>query len=248
MVLDTTPFYARAVDRSAIPAMLSGGRGRVSRCATRSKLGKVPSCTSGAGERRVRVRVASAVPAEVDQRARRIGRNHSATHLLHAALRKVLGTHVTQKGSLVAPERLRFDFSHFSAHHAGRARARSSSWSTRRSATTPRPERELMAYDDAITVGAMALFGEKYGDEVRVLSIGDFSTELCGGTHVGRAGDIGLFKIVTETGVAAGVRRIEAVTGAGCVRARVQTSPPCATWPRWWCAARATTSTKRCAS
>ena len=143
--------------------------------------------------------------------------NHSATHLLHAALRKVLGPHVIQKGSLVAPDRLRFDFSHYAARDARGTRRRSSGWSTPRSAATPPADIRHMAYDDAIKSGAMALFGEKYGDEVRVLSFGDFSTELCGGTHVQRTGDIGLFRITGEGGIASGIRRIEAVTGEGAL-------------------------------
>ncbi len=138
--------------------------------------------------------------------------NHSATHLLHAALRRVLGTHVTQKGSLVAPERLRFDFAHpraVTAVELGEVE-RLVNAEIRANAAA---ETRLMDFDAAVAAGAMALFGEKYDRQVRVLSIGGFSTELCGGTHVQRAGDIGLFRIVAEAGVAAGVRRIEAVTG-----------------------------------
>jgi alanyl-tRNA synthetase len=132
--------------------------------------------------------------------------------LLHAALRKVLGLHVTQKGSLVAPDRLRFDFSHYSALTPAELREIERLVNAEIRANVA-AETRLMKYEDAVASGAIALFGEKYDDEVRVLRLGDFSTELCGGTHVGRAGDIGLFKIVSEGGVAAGVRRVEALTG-----------------------------------
>ena len=143
------------------------------------------------------LRTGDTIEAGVDAARRQaIVLNHSATHLLHAALRKVLGDHVTQKGSLVAPNHLRFDFSHFKPMSRGelaRVEAMVNAEVRRNAAADVRQ----MAYDDAIEFGAMALFGEKYGDEVRVLKMGEFSTELCGGTHVSRTGDIGLFKIVS---------------------------------------------------
>ena len=161
--------------------------------------------------------------AEVDHATRQATRlNHTATHLLHAALRKVLGTHVTQKGSLVSPERLRFDFAHYSAVTPEELREieRLVNAEIRANAEA---ETRLMKFDEAVAAGAMALFGEKYDDEVRVLRVGDFSTELCGGTHVTRSGDIGLFRVVSEGGIAAGVRRIEAVTGDAAFDFMVET-------------------------
>jgi alanyl-tRNA synthetase len=159
------------------------------------------------------IRVAQTLEAEIDRERRQaIRRNHSATHLLHAALRQILGTHVQQKGSLVDAERLRFDFAHFEPISASQL-AEVEAWVNHEILQNAATVVRQMSYPAAIEAGAMALFGEKYGDTVRVLRLGDNSTELCGGTHVRRTGDIGVFKIVAEAGVAAGVRRIEALSG-----------------------------------
>ena len=155
--------------------------------------------------------------AEVGEAARRAtARNHSATHLLHAALRRVLGGHVQQRGSLVAPDRLRFDFSHFEPigpDTRSEVERLVNAWIL----DNVEVAAETMPIEDALERGAIAFFGERYDASVRVLAIGGVSLELCGGTHVARSGDVGLFKIVSETGIAAGVRRIEAVTGAGAL-------------------------------
>ena len=163
------------------------------------------------------IKVGDTLNAEVDgARRRSTALNHSATHLLHAALRQVLGTHVQQKGSLVAPDRLRFDFSHFEPITPTELREIERLVNAQIRLNTE-AETRVMDYEGAVAAGAMALFGEKYEKDVRVLRIGDFSMELCGGTHVGRSGDIGFFKITSESGVAAGVRRIEAITGEAAV-------------------------------
>jgi alanyl-tRNA synthetase len=159
------------------------------------------------------LRVNDTVTAYVDSERRQATvLNHSGTHLLHAALRNVLGDHVQQKGSLVEPERLRFDFAHYEPLTAAQI-AEIERLVNAQIRANAAAETRVMSMEDAMQSGAMALFGEKYGDKVRVLSIGDFSVELCGGTHVGHAGDIGLMKITAESGIASGVRRIEAVTG-----------------------------------
>ena len=214
MVLDRTPCYAE-----------SGGQvGDRGGFRSRDALGDVLD-TQKQGEAFLhRIRVTSGqlvtgvnVDVQVDQVKRRAtAGNHSATHLLHAALRRLLGDHVHQKGSLVDQDRLRFDFAHFDAVKPEELRD-IERMVNERIRDDLEVETRVMAQKDAVAAGAMALFGEKYGDLVRVLSMGDFSVELCGGTHVRRTGEIGLFKIVSESGVAAGVRRIEAVTGAGAL-------------------------------
>ena len=216
VILDRTPFYAESGGQVGDTGTLSNGNGGFA-VADTLKMGGVFFGHAGTWHGTQPLKVGDVVDAQVDAgRRQAIVLNHSATHLLHAALRQVLGTHVTQKGSLVAPERLRFDFAHhkpMSRDELARVEALVNAEVRRNAAAEVRH----MAYDDAIAFGAMALFGEKYGDEVRVLKMGDFSTELCGGTHVGRTGDIGLFKIVAESSVASGVRRIEAVTGDGAL-------------------------------
>jgi alanyl-tRNA synthetase len=216
VILDQTPFYAESGGQVGDTGALSNGAGRFEVTDT-IKMGGVFFGHAGRWHGAQPLHTGVVVDAAVDGARRQATvLNHSATHLLHAALRKVLGTHVAQKGSLVAPDRLRFDFSHFkpvTREELAKVEALVNA-EVRRNVEA---EVRHMAYDEAIEFGAMALFGEKYGDEVRVLKMGDFSTELCGGTHVGRTGDIGLFKIVGESGVASGVRRIEAVTGYGAL-------------------------------
>jgi len=212
VILDHTPFYAESGGQIGDTGVLKGASAGFTVRDTRkigasfSHLGVLES-----GE----LHVGDAVDAQVDgERRQAIALNHSATHLLHAALRKVLGTHVEQKGSLVAADRLRFDFSHTQALSPDELHRVEDMVNSTIRENAP-VETRVMALDAAVAAGAMSLFGEKYDSDVRVLSIGDFSMELCGGTHVERAGDIGLFKITGESGVAAGVRRVEALTGRG---------------------------------
>ena len=213
VVLDRTPFYAESGGQVGDTGVLKVANGEFIVEDT-TKLG---NAFAHKGKVVGRIGINDRVDAQVDASRRdNTKKNHTATHLLHEALRVVLGDHVTQKGSLNDPERLRFDFSHFEAVTKEELQ-RIEDMVNLEIRKNIDLNTELMAIDAAKEKGAMALFGEKYDDEVRVVSIGDFSIELCGGTHVKRTGDIGLFKIVSEGGIAAGVRRIEAVTGEGAV-------------------------------
>ncbi|HET9049496.1 MAG TPA: alanine--tRNA ligase [Chiayiivirga sp.] len=215
VILDATPFYAESGGQVGDTGVLLGEglhfKVNDTQKLSGSYFGHVGTLLQG------QLKAGDRIEAVIDtERRQAIVLNHSATHLLHAALREILGTHVTQKGSLVAPDRLRFDFSHFQPI----SREQLDQIETRVNTQIRHNDQahvRHMAMADALEAGAMALFGEKYGDEVRVLRMGEFSTELCGGTHVHATGDIGLFKIVSEGGVAAGVRRIEAVTGQGAL-------------------------------
>jgi alanyl-tRNA synthetase len=214
VILSSTPFYAESGGQVGDTGTLASGDHSFTVVDTqKSASANVHYGSVQAGE----FRVGDPVEATVDtERRQAIRLNHSATHLMHAALRQVLGDHVQQKGSLVAPDRLRFDFSHYEAVTPEQLAVIEDlvNEEIRRNVAA---NTQLMSYDNAIESGAMALFGEKYGDKVRVLNFGEFSVELCGGTHVDRTGDIGVFKITSEGGVAAGVRRIEAVTGKGAL-------------------------------
>ena len=208
--LAETPFYAESGGQVGDTGLLKGDGFVFEVYDTQKKsnnnahLGKLISGS---------VTIDQAITAEVDQARRsKVILNHSATHLMHAALRQVLGNHVQQKGSLVDADRLRFDFSH-DAPVSHEEIAQIEEIVNQQIRLNKSAEANIMGKDEALAAGAMALFGEKYGEQVRVLSIGDFSVELCGGTHVERAGDIGVFKIISEAGVASGVRRIDAVTG-----------------------------------
>jgi len=215
LILDTTPFYAESGGQVGDTGLLSNADGEF---VVRDTVKLAGAFHGHVGRWKGKpLRVGAPLNGSVDAARRQaVVLNHSATHLLHAALRGVLGEHVTQKGSLVAPDRLRFDFSHFQPL-SGEELQKIEDIVNAEIRRNVEAEVHQMAYKDAIDFGAMALFGEKYGDQVRVLKMGTFSTELCGGTHVGRTGDIGLFKIVSEGGVASGIRRIEALTGAGAL-------------------------------
>lgn len=214
VVLDVTPFYAESGGQV-------GDKGQLVANGVEFTVNDTQKYGQATGHQGVlatgNLSVGQVIEAKVDKKLRhRTQLNHSVTHLLHAALRQVLGTHVSQKGSLVDPERLRFDFSHFEGVKAAELKKVEELVNTqiRRNHELKTAE---MGIDEAKEKGAMALFGEKYDSQVRVVTMGDFSIELCGGTHVGRTGDIGLFKITSEAGIAAGVRRIEAVTGAAAM-------------------------------
>ena len=215
VVLERTPFYAESGGQVGDVGELAGEHGTLQVADTHKIQPEVFGHNGKLAEGRLRVgdRVMAAVNPVM--RARAVW-NHSATHLMHAALRRVLGTHVEQKGSLVDAGRTRFDFSHNAPMSAAEIRE-VETLVNREIRHNHEVSVRVMKHDDAIKAGAMALFGEKYGEDVRVIGMADFSTELCGGTHVRRTGDIGLFKIVAESGVAAGVRRVEAVTGEGAL-------------------------------
>jgi alanyl-tRNA synthetase len=214
VILASTPFYAESGGQIGDRGILVD-EGKLFRVDDTQKSGdaNVQFGTVEQGTLKIGDKVEAVVDAD---RRQAIRLNHSATHLMHAALRQVLGDHVAQKGSLVAPDRLRFDFSHYEGVTAEQLQDIEDivNDEIRKNVAA---ETKLMTYDDAIESGAVALFGEKYGDKVRVLRLGDSSVELCGGTHVARTGDIGVFKITHEGGVASGVRRIEAMTGAGAM-------------------------------
>ncbi|MFS1704205.1 alanine--tRNA ligase, partial [Alteromonas sp. AMM-1] len=213
VVLDTTPFYAESGGQVGDTGVLKVANGEFLVTDTQ----KLGNAFAHKGTVKGVIRKGDKAVASIDDTKRTaIRKNHSATHLLHAALREILGEHVTQKGSLVNADRLRFDFSHFegvTAEQVLEIEQRVNGEIQANHALTT----QLMDLDEAKASGAMALFGEKYDEKVRVVSMGPFSTELCGGTHVKQTGDIGLFKIISEGGIASGVRRIEAVSGMGAL-------------------------------
>ncbi|MCU1125478.1 alanine--tRNA ligase [Stenotrophomonas maltophilia] len=215
VITNQTPFYAESGGQVGDTGVLTGNGVRLVVEDTQKFAGQFHGHVGILSEGGLKVGDVLSGQVDGERRGATI-LNHSATHLLHAALREVLGTHVQQKGSLVAPDRLRFDFSHFQPISAEELAVIERKVNQQVRANNA-AEVHNMAMQEALDFGAMALFGEKYGEHVRVLKMGDYSTELCGGTHVNRTGDIGLFKITSEGGVSAGVRRIEAVTGQGAL-------------------------------
>ncbi|MBB5877205.1 alanine--tRNA ligase [Xanthomonas sp. 3498] len=215
VLTDKTPFYAESGGQVGDLGTLAAAGTRLTVTDTQKFAGQFHGHVGTLEEGSLKLGDVLAGQVDAERRGATI-LNHSATHLLHAALREVLGTHVQQKGSLVAPDRLRFDFSHFQPIGAEELALIERKVNQQVRANNA-VEVHQMGMQEALDFGAMALFGEKYGERVRVLKMGDYSTELCGGTHVGRTGDIGLFKITSEGGVSAGVRRIEAVTGQGAL-------------------------------
>jgi len=213
VVLDSTPFYAESGGQVGDTGVLKVANGEFLVTDTQ----KLGNAFAHKGIVKGVIQKGDKAAAKIDDTKRTsIRKNHSATHLLHAALREVLGDHVTQKGSLVNAERLRFDFSHFESVTAEQLQTIEQRVNEEIQANHALTT-QLMDLDEAKASGAMALFGEKYDEKVRVVSMGPFSTELCGGTHVKQTGDIGLFKIISEGGIASGVRRIEAVSGMGAL-------------------------------
>ncbi len=215
VITNQTPFYAESGGQVGDTGVLTGSGVRLAVEDTQKFAGQFHGHVGILSEGGLKVGDVLSGQVDGERRGATI-LNHSATHLLHAALREVLGTHVQQKGSLVAPDRLRFDFSHFQPISAEELAVIERKVNQQVRANNA-AEVHNMGMQEALDFGAMALFGEKYGEHVRVLKMGDYSTELCGGTHVNRTGDIGLFKITSEGGVSAGVRRIEAVTGQGAL-------------------------------
>ncbi len=212
---DRTPFYAESGGQVGDTGMLSGNGVALAVSDTQKFAGQFHGHVGTVEQGTIKLGDVLAGAIDAARRSATI-LNHSATHLLHAALREVLGSHVQQKGSLVAPDRLRFDFSHFQPISSDELALIERKVNEQVRANNA-AEVHHMGMQEALDFGAMALFGEKYGENVRVLKMGDYSTELCGGTHVSRTGDIGLFKITAEGGVSSGVRRIEAVTGQGAL-------------------------------
>ncbi|MGM7319461.1 alanine--tRNA ligase [Idiomarina sp. ST10R2A5] len=214
VVLSETPFYAESGGQIGDKGVLVAS-GNAFEVTDTQYIGKA---IAHHGVAKAPVKLNDSVKAEIDsERRENIKRNHSATHLLHAALRNLLGEHVTQKGSLVEADKMRFDFSHFEPVTNEQLAQLEREVNAQIRTNLPL-QTELMAIDQAKEAGAMALFGEKYDDQVRVVRMGDFSMELCGGTHVKATGDIGLFRITSEGGIASGVRRIEVVTGEAAIR------------------------------